>query len=50
MTTVGRTVGANGVIQNKACTVCRSVGAGRAGRAGVVFGRSVNPISTRGAN
>ena len=53
MTTVGRTDGANGVIQNKACTVCRSVGAGRAGRAGragVVFGRSVNPISTKGAN
>ena len=47
MTTVGRTVGANGVIQNKACTICRSVGAGRAG---VVFGRSVNPISTRGAD
>ena len=50
MTTVGRTVGANGVIQNKACTIFRSVGAGRAGSAGVIFGRSVNPISTREAD
>lgn len=36
MTTVGRTrtVGANGVIQNKACTIFRAVGSKRAGRAG----------------
>ena len=36
MTTVGRTrtVGANGVIQNKACTIFRAVGSRRAGRAG----------------
>ena len=44
MTTVGRTrtVGANGVIQNKACTIFRAVGSRRAGRAGQSFGRSVN--------